>query len=386
MPEHGRDYAMAGESGHSSSAHVKPCVFVAAVLGGGRSHVAAFRRAVVGFAGAALVVAAVVAAATVDRPGQGATLRIVLKDEGDPSDVAAQIIASAKGFNREVDDLVPHDDPASPPDTRLEQNYPQLAESIVKHGSGILYRLIHGAPVEPMEGIPMPVDDEDPPDADGMDEGGEPPQTTPQPDPSADQGALAESIIQDSNKAREQNLMQANTSGAVKPVAPSSVRVMWPNNGAEAESNALDYSEEPAHKDPDDPSRPLMGTAWAKGGRNYWRVNDAGENIDTIMKDGAMVQQLGALGGGYAQSTTEGLGPAISESQDNGALAADHFTIDSTQVRVCWCVCVYVHVIHISYPTHPLQPMTLTTSLTTPLSPRLSPCTSLLGPPSPHAG
>ena len=203
------------------------------------------------------VVLAVLAAATVDRQGQGTTVRTVLKDAGDPSDVAAQIIASANGFNRQVDDLVPHDDPASPDDTRLEQNYPQLAESIVKHGSGILYRLIHGAPVEQTEGIPMPVDDEEPPDADGMDDdaGGEPPQTTPLPDPSADQGELAESIIQDSNKAREQNLMQANISGAVAPVEPSSVPVLWPDSGAVAESNALDYSEDPAHKDPDDPSR-----------------------------------------------------------------------------------------------------------------------------------
>ena len=56
-----------------------------------------------------------------------------------------------------------------------------------------------------------------------------------------------------------------------------------------------------------------------------------GENTDTIVEDGAPVQKLGALGGGYAPDTTEGLGPAISEMHDNGALDTDHFTIDSTQ-------------------------------------------------------
>jgi len=285
------------------------------------------------FAGAALVVAAVLAAATVNREGQGATGRTVLTDQGDPSDVAAQIIASAKGFNRDVDDLVPHDDPESPTDTRLESNYPQLAESIVKHGSGILYRLIHGAPEEQMEGIPMPVDDEEPPDADGLDAdaGGEPPQTTPPPDPSADQGSLAESIIQDSNKAREENLADADINGEPVKVDPASVSVSWSNAGAEAENNAYNYGEDSAHKDPDDPARPLMGTAYAKGGRNYWRVNDAGENIDTKMVDGAEVQQLGALGGGYAPSSTNGLGPAVSEAIDNGALTTDQFTIDTSQ-------------------------------------------------------
>jgi len=213
------DHAMAGQGGHSS-AHVEPFAFVAAHPGGGSGR-AGFRRAVVGFAGAALVVAAVLAAATVNQEGRSAALRTVLKEQGDPSDVAAHIIASAKGFNREVDDLVPHDDPKSPVDTRLESNYPQLAESIVKHGSGILYRLIHGKPDEPQaEGIPMPVDDEEPPDADGMDAdaGGELPQTTPAPDPSADQGSVAEAIIQDSNRAREENLAQADTNGLSFPM------------------------------------------------------------------------------------------------------------------------------------------------------------------------
>lgn len=41
--------------------------------------------------------------------------------------------------------------------------------------------------------------------------------------------------------------------------------------------------------------------------------------------------QLGALGGGYAPTSTEGLGPAISEKQDNGAQETDQFTIDTTQ-------------------------------------------------------
>ena len=49
------------------------------------------------------------------------------------------------------------------------------------------------------------------------------------------------------------------------------------------------------------------------------------------MVDGELVQQLGALGGGYAPDSSEGLGPAISEMHDNGALDTGHFTIDSTQ-------------------------------------------------------
>ena len=202
--------------GHAS-AHSEPAAFVAALPAGGRSraHALAFRRTVVCLAGASLAV--VVVLATVGREGKGAAIRTMLVDEDDPGDVAAQIIASANGFNREVDDLMPHDDPPAPADTRLEANYPQLAESIVKHGRGVLYRLLHGAPDEPTEGIPMPVDDEDPPDADGLDEdaGGEPPQTTPMPDPSADQSGVAEAIIQGSNEAREELLAGADTNGLV---------------------------------------------------------------------------------------------------------------------------------------------------------------------------
>ena len=112
---------------------------------------------------------------------------------------------------------------------------------------------------------------------------------------------------------------------------PSSVSVEWSNAGAEADPNAYNYAQDLAHKDPDDPARLLMGTTYAKGGRNYWRVNDAGENIDTKMVDGVEVQQLGALGGGYAPSSSIGLGPAVSESVDNGALGTDQFTIDTSQ-------------------------------------------------------
>jgi len=181
--------------------------------GQGRARAVAFRRTVVCVAGASLAAAAVLAA--VGRDGTTVAGRPVLVEQGAPSDVAAQIIASARGFNREVDDLVPHDDPPAPADTRLEANYPQLAESIVKHGRGVLYRLLHGPPEDVAEGIPMPVDDEDPPDADGLDAdaGGEPPQTTPQPDPSADQGGVAEAIIAGSNAAREQLLADADTNG-----------------------------------------------------------------------------------------------------------------------------------------------------------------------------
>lgn len=181
--------------------------------GHGRARAVAFRRTVVCVAGASLAAVAVIAA--VGRDGTAAAGRPVLVEQGAPSDVAAQIIASAQGFNREVDDLVPHDDPPAPADTRLEANYPQLAESIVKHGRGVLYRLLHGPPEDVTEGIPMPVDDEEPPDADGLDEdaGGEPPQTTPQPDPSADQGGVAEAIIAGSNTAREELLADADTNG-----------------------------------------------------------------------------------------------------------------------------------------------------------------------------
>ena len=49
------------------------------------------------------------------------------------------------------------------------------------------------------------------------------------------------------------------------------------------------------------------------------------------MVDGALVQQLGALGGGYEPSSSDGMGPAVSEFQDNGALITDHFTIDTAQ-------------------------------------------------------
>ena len=219
-PHTHRDYAMAGEDGQAAT-RVEPVGFVAALPAAGERgrRAAAFRRAVAcmaGCAGAALVVAVVLGASG---GGRGETTRTVLANEGDPSDVAARIIASAKGFNREVDDLVPHEDPEAPGDTRLEANYPALAESIVKHGRGIVYRLIHGPPKQEMEGIPMPVDDEEPPDEDGLDDdaGGEPPQTTPTPDPSADQGGVAEDIIVDSNKAREQNLVQADTNGLCPP-------------------------------------------------------------------------------------------------------------------------------------------------------------------------
>ena len=47
--------------------------------------------------------------------------------------------------------------------------------------------------------------------------------------------------------------------------------------------------------------------------------------------DGVTTMATGALGGGYAPGSTNGLGPAISEAQDNGALATDQFTIDTRQ-------------------------------------------------------
>ena len=229
---------------------------------------------------------------------------------------------------------IPHDDPESPADTRQEKSYPQLAESIVKHGSGILDRLINGPPKQQMEGIPMPVDDEDPPDADGLDDdaGGEPPQTTPPPDPSADQGDVAAAIIEDSNKARSEVLASADTNGEVDHNAPSaSPRVAWLNAGAEPEANAYNYEGDPGYTDPDSPSRPNMGTGWQKGGRNYWRVNVGGENEDTRMVNGSPVQQLGALGGGYAPGSSAGLGPAVDERDDNGATGGEEFTIDTKQ-------------------------------------------------------
>jgi hypothetical protein len=43
--------------------------------------------------------------------------------------------------------------------------------------------------------------------------------------------------------------------GKVPPAKPASVSVSWTNAGAEAESNAYNYEEEPGYKDPDDPSR-----------------------------------------------------------------------------------------------------------------------------------
>jgi hypothetical protein len=213
MADHHRDYDNAGECVHNAAAHAAAGMSASTPARLGRG---AFRRAVASFAGVALVVAAVLAASTLGRQESKAGKTVL--DQGSPSDVAAQIISSAAGFNRDFDDLIPHDDPESPDDTRLEANYPQLAESIVKHGHNILDRLIHGPPPPQMEGIPMPVDDEEPPDADGTDDdaGGEPPQTTPPPDPSADQGDVASAIIADSNVAREQNLASADTNGLLR--------------------------------------------------------------------------------------------------------------------------------------------------------------------------
>jgi hypothetical protein len=220
-PHTHRGYAMAGEEGQAAT-RVEPVDFVAMLPAGGRGRAAAFRRTVVGCAGAALVVAAVLGAAAGER---GRDERAVLQatPDGDPSDVAARIISMAKGFNRQYDDLLPHQDPKSPEDTRMEGNYGALAESIVKHGRGIVYRLIHGPPKKATEGIPMPVENPKlrPPDKDGLyaENNGTPPQTTPTPDPSADQGATAEAIIVDSNKAREQNLAMADTNGLCPPPA-----------------------------------------------------------------------------------------------------------------------------------------------------------------------
>jgi hypothetical protein len=186
----------------------------------------------VGCAGASLVVAVVLGAAAGER---GRDERTVLKatPEGDPSDVAARIISMAKGVNRQYDDLLPHQDPKAPEDTRKEANYGALAESIVKHGRGIVYRLIHGPPKKATEGIPMPVENPKlrPPDKDCLyaEDNGTPPQTTPTPDPSADQGATAEAIIVDSNKAREQNLAMADTNGRCPPTSPAAPGEAAPN-------------------------------------------------------------------------------------------------------------------------------------------------------------
>ena len=67
------------------------------------------RRAVVGFAGSALVVATVLATV-------GGGRRVELRGVGDPALVSAKIIADAKGFNRDVDDLVEY---LHPPRRRL---------------------------------------------------------------------------------------------------------------------------------------------------------------------------------------------------------------------------------------------------------------------------
>ena len=236
-----RDYAMAGEEGQAAT-RVEPVDFVVMLPAGGRGR-AAFRRTVVGCAGAALVVAAVLGAAAGER---GRDERAVLKatPEGDPSDVAARIISMAKGFNRQYDDLLPHQDPKAPEDTRKEANYGALAESIVKHGRGIVYRLIHGPPKKATEGIPMPVENPKlrPPDKDGLyaENNGTPPQTTPTPDPSADQGATAEAIIVDSNKAREQNLAMADTNGLCPPTSPAAPGEAVPNARTDSGGRALE--------------------------------------------------------------------------------------------------------------------------------------------------
>ena len=211
MMDEGSHCVMVGEDEHAS-AHVKPSVFVAAHAGGGREK-AAFRRAVVIFAGTSLVVAAVLAAAIVGTEGQGGAteLKITRVKEASASDVAAYIIAGAKGFNRELDDLMPHQDPETPADTRLEANYGALANAIVKHGRGVLYRLIHGPPPKPkIVGIPMPQpskfdykDPDFPPDPVPT------PAPTPHPDPNADQGKVAENIILASNAALTQALAEA---------------------------------------------------------------------------------------------------------------------------------------------------------------------------------
>jgi hypothetical protein len=116
------------------------------------------------------------------------------------------------------------------------------------------------------------------------------------------------------------------TPGTVPKVKPASVRVGWKNAGGIAEANAYNYEGTKDYKDPDDPARcvsafvpscrcssvssikmrvlstrtltpfdlrplfftpthrPNMGTGYLQGGRDYFRVNDAGENTDTRVR------------------------------------------------------------------------------------------------------
>ena len=122
------------------------------------------------------------------------------------------------------------------------------------------------------------------------------------------------------------------TPGTVPKVKPASVRVGWKNAGGIAEANAYNYEGTMDYKDPDDPARfvlafvpsctcpsessrcafsqrshchllisvpcffptlsltvsvhrPNMGTGYLQGGRDYFRVNDAGENTDTRVRE-----------------------------------------------------------------------------------------------------
>mmetsp|Transcript_28509 Transcript_28509/g.64658 ORF Transcript_28509/g.64658 Transcript_28509/m.64658 type:complete len:415 (-) Transcript_28509:224-1468(-) len=227
-------------------------------------------------------------------------------DPNDPSEVAAQIIGNSEGFGRQVDDLRAHGE-LSYINNGKEEEYPALAKAIVHHGQGILHRLLYGPPPKPMEGIPMPVDDEYPPDPDGIDDPVNIVQTPPpSPPPDFDQGKLASSIIDESNARYLANLKNANTSGKLASVPETVKMPNWKNAGSVAEANAFDFPS--SYIPPDSPRR-------VSSGRNYWHTL-GGENTDGT---------TGALGGSWPVGSTEGTGPKIDSSADNGASAGDGF-------------------------------------------------------------
>jgi len=260
------------------------------------------RRCWAGIASGFLLLAVVASFIGGDR---GRSLEEVV-DPNDPSEVAAQIIGNSEGFGRQVDDLRAHGELPYVNNGKEEQ-YPALAKAIVHHGEGILHRLLYGPPPKPMEGIPMPVDDEYPPDPDGIDDPVPVVPTPPRSPPlDYDQGKLASSIIDESNARYLSNLQNAKTSGKVASVPESVKMPNWKNAGSVPETNVFDFPA--SYIPPDSPRR-------ASSGRNYWHTS-GGENTDGT---------AGALGGSWPVGSTAGTGPRIESWADNGATAGEGF-------------------------------------------------------------